>query len=150
MLSNSKQFLNQSAELVDEINCTSYKQKYLNALNIISKYQSHIKELKKQIDSNEELIRNLENSQPVSDQVKSLEQQVDKLNDQKNKLKLTMDRLKLQLEQKKTQLALLQEKKAENELELKKEKKQLLESFITLRNENKNLVLMFQQQQQNL
>ena len=33
-----------------------------------------------------------------------------------------MDRLKLQLEQKKTQLALLQEKKAENELELKKEK----------------------------
>ena len=53
-----------------------------------------------------------------------------------------MDRLKLQLEQKKTQLALLQEKKAENELELKKEKKFLLESFIKMREENQQLLEM--------
>ena len=59
-----------------------------------------------------------------------------------------MDRLKLQLEQKKTQLALLQEKKAENELELKKEKKFLLENFIKMRDENKNLMEMYNTQMQ--
>ena len=56
-----------------------------------------------------------------------------------------MDRLKLQLEQRKTQLALLEEKKAENELELKKEKKFLLESFLKSREENKHLLEMQQQ-----
>lgn len=56
-----------------------------------------------------------------------------------------MDRLKLQLEQKKTQLALLQEKKAENELQLKKEKKSLLENFIKVREENKKIVAIYQQ-----
>jgi hypothetical protein len=60
-------------------------------------------------------------------------------------MQLTMDRLKLQLEQKKTQLALLEEKKAENELELKKEKKFLLESFLKSREENKQLIEMQQQ-----
>lgn len=55
-----------------------------------------------------------------------------------------MDRLKLQLEQKKTQLALLQEKKAEIELDLKKEKKRLLENFISVRDENKKLMNMLQ------
>lgn len=56
-----------------------------------------------------------------------------------------MDRLKLQLEQRKTQLALLEEKKAENELELKKEKKFLLESFLKSREENKQLLEIQQQ-----
>ena len=46
------------------------------------------------------------------------------------------------MEQKKTQLALLQEKKAENELELKRDKKFLLENFIKMRDENKQLLDM--------
>lgn len=56
-----------------------------------------------------------------------------------------LDRCKLQLEQMKTKLALLKEKKAENELQLKKEKKVLLENFIKIREENKRLVEMCQQ-----
>lgn len=67
------------------------------------------------------------------------------LKDEKQRMQLSMDRLKLQLEQKKTQLALLEEKKAENELELKKEKKFLLESFLKAREENKLLIEMQQQ-----
>jgi hypothetical protein len=66
--------------------------------------------------------------------------EVAQLRDQKQKMQLTMDRLKLQLEQKKTQLALLHEKKAENELDLKKEKKMLLENFIKIRDENTGLI----------
>ena len=52
------------------------------------------------------------------------------------------------MEQRKTQLALLEEKKAENELELKKEKKFLLESFLKSREENKHLLEMQQQYMQ--
>jgi uncharacterized protein (DUF3084 family) len=43
---------------------------------------------------------------------------------------LENDRLKLQLEQKKTQLALVEEKKAETELEMKKQIKFLLEHYL--------------------
>ena len=43
---------------------------------------------------------------------------------------LENDRLKLQLEQKKTQLALVEEKKAETELKMKREFKFLLEHYL--------------------
>jgi hypothetical protein len=43
-----------------------------------------------------------------------------------NELKLENDRLKLKVEQKKTQFALLEERKAENELKMKSEIKFLL------------------------
>lgn len=46
---------------------------------------------------------------------------------------LECDRLNLQLEQKKTQLALVEEKKAENELNMKKEIKALLEAYLQLK-----------------
>ena len=36
LLQGSRQFLNQSAELTDELSSTSFKQKYLNALSIIN------------------------------------------------------------------------------------------------------------------
>ena len=48
-------------------------------------------------------------------------------------LLLECDRLNLQLEQKKTQLALVEEKKAENELNMKKEIKALLEAYLQLK-----------------
>lgn len=48
-------------------------------------------------------------------------------------LLLETDRLKLQLEQKKTQLALVEEKKAENELTMKKEIRALLETYLQLK-----------------
>ena len=47
-----------------------------------------------------------------------------------DQLLLESDRLKLQLEQKKTQLALVEEKKAENELKMKREIKTLLEAYL--------------------
>ena len=58
---------------------------------------------------------------------------------EKAKTQLLLDRTLLQLEQKKTQLALLEEKKAEAELMLKREKKSLLQSFVKLQQENKYL-----------
>ena len=39
---------------------------------------------------------------------------------------------------------MLQEKKAETELELKKEKKRLLENFIKMRDENKKVMKLYQ------
>ena len=45
-------------------------------------------------------------------------------------LLLEADRLKLQLEQKKTQLALVEEKKAENELNMKREIRSLLGAYL--------------------
>jgi len=48
-------------------------------------------------------------------------------------LLLETDRLKLQLEQKKTQLALVEEKKAENELNMKKEIRTLLEAYLQVK-----------------
>ena len=51
-------------------------------------------------------------------------------------MKLENDRLKLQLEQTTTQLALVEEKKAENELEMKREIKYLLESWLQAKNLN--------------
>ena len=65
--------------------------------------------------------------------------EINKLTDQNRKNHLINDRLKLQLEQKKTQLALIQEKQAENELELKKKMKVLLENFLKVRDENRLL-----------
>lgn len=47
-------------------------------------------------------------------------------------MQLALDRTLLQLEQRKTQLALLEEKKAEAELTLKKEKKTLLHALVKL------------------
>ena len=47
-----------------------------------------------------------------------------------DQLLLESDRLKLQLEQKKTQLALVEEKKAENELNMKREIRSLLEAYL--------------------
>ena len=55
---------------------------------------------------------------------------------------MLLDRTQLQLEQRKTQLALLNEKKAENELTLKREKKTLLESFLKVREHNHQLSQM--------
>lgn len=49
-------------------------------------------------------------------------------------LLLESDRLKLQLEQKKTQLALVEEKKAENELKMKQQIRSLLEAYLSLKN----------------
>lgn len=60
-------------------------------------------------------------------------QMVLQLRDENANLTLLLDRTRLQLEQKKTQLALLNEKRAENELTLKREKKTLLESFLKVR-----------------
>ena len=48
-------------------------------------------------------------------------------------LLLEADRLKLQLEQKKTQLALVEEKKAENELNMKREIRSLLEAYLQVK-----------------
>jgi len=45
-----------------------------------------------------------------------------------------MDRNTLQLEQTATELALVEEKKAENELEMKREIKYLLESWLQAKN----------------
>ena len=47
-----------------------------------------------------------------------------------NRLRLENDRLNLQVEQKKTQLALVEEKRAGNELKMKLEIKYLLEQWI--------------------
>jgi hypothetical protein len=63
---------------------------------------------------------------------------------------LELDRTKLQLEKKKTQLALLEEKKTESELKLKKEKKKILEAVISLQQENqslKNIIYQLQGEQ---
>ena len=57
------------------------------------------------------------------------------MRDQFEELLLETDRLKLQLEQKKTQLALVEEKKAENELNMKREIKALLEAYLKLKSE---------------
>ena len=92
-------------------------------------------------------IQNLE-SQGSNIVDSNYQSEVIELREQKIKLQLSMDRLKLQLEQKKTQLALLHEKKAESELELKREKKMLLENFINLRNENKQLLEIINQNMQ--
>lgn len=54
-------------------------------------------------------------------------------------LSLEVDRLQLQLEQTKTSLALIEEKKAETELEMKKEIKYLLESWLSAKNKQQNL-----------
>lgn len=126
----------------------NFREKYLNALNLINQYQEQIKELKQHIN---ELQCALEQTQGDSQnggiqdyqRIVELEKQVNKYKDQKQKTKLSMDRLKLQLEQKKTQLALLHEKRAENELTLKKEKKALLENFIKVREENKRLAAAY-------
>lgn len=79
-------------------------------------------------------------------------EEINKLTDQNRQTQLINDRLKLQLEQKKTQLALIQEKQAENELELKKKMKFLLENFLRVRDENRQLVENIQKgvQQQEL
>lgn len=61
---------------------------------------------------------------------------------------MLLDRTQLQLEQRKTQLALLNEKKAENELTLKREKKTLLESFLKVREHNHQLSQMMHQSPQ--
>ena len=53
--------------------------------------------------------------------------------EQLDNLLLECDRLNLQLEQKKTQLALVEERKAENELMMKKEIKSLLEAYLSLK-----------------
>ena len=53
------------------------------------------------------------------------------LKDELESLYLEVDRLRLQLEQKKTQLALTQEKKAENELRMKKQIKDLLQACLS-------------------
>lgn len=60
---------------------------------------------------------------------------------------LENDRLKLQLEQKKTQLALVEEKKAETELEMKKQIKFLLEHYLRAKemHDTSNLPLAFAQ-----
>ena len=60
------------------------------------------------------------------------------------KLQLQVDRLQLQLEQARTQLALVQEQKAETELQLKKEKKSLLEAFLSARDQNRVLIQLYQ------
>lgn len=63
---------------------------------------------------------------------------------------MELDRTKLQLEKKKTQLALLEEKKTESELKLKKEKKKILEAVISLQQENqslKNIIYQLQGEQ---
>ena len=52
------------------------------------------------------------------------------MREQFEELLLETDRLKLQLEQKKTQLALVEEKKAENELNMKREIRALLEAYL--------------------
>ena len=52
------------------------------------------------------------------------------LKEELDQLLLESDRLKLQLEQKKTQLALVEEKKAENELNMKREIRSLLEAYL--------------------
>ena len=54
--------------------------------------------------------------------------------EQFEELLLETDRLKLQLEQKKTQLALVEEKKAENELNMKREIRALLEAYLQVKN----------------
>lgn len=38
-----RDLLNQSAELIDEISTSQFKQKYINALNLINQYQAQIK-----------------------------------------------------------------------------------------------------------
>ena len=55
------------------------------------------------------------------------------LKEELDSLLLESDRLKLQLEQKKTQLALMEEKKAENELQMKREIKSLLEAYLQVK-----------------
>lgn len=53
--------------------------------------------------------------------------EIKSLREEKEKYKLECDRLRLQMEQTSSQLALVEEKKAENELEMKREIKYLLE-----------------------
>eukprot|EP00347_Sterkiella_histriomuscorum_P020750 403336615 len=64
--------------------------------------------------------------------------EIKSLREEKDKWRLEFDRTKLLLEQTSTQLALVEEKKAENELEMKKEIKYLLESWLQQKNSNSN------------
>lgn len=115
------------------LNATDYKGKYLNSLKIIQRLQVQLSEQTTMQRRLQEKIECLKKTRPQADEVA-------KLQDEKQKLQLDLERAKLQLEQKKTQLALLNEKKAENELTLKREKKTLLESFLKVRNKNHQLV----------
>lgn len=62
--------------------------------------------------------------------------EIKNLREEKDKFRLDNDRLRLKLEQTSTQLALVEEKKAENELEMKREIKYLLESWLQAKNQN--------------
>lgn len=62
--------------------------------------------------------------------------EIKNLREERDRIKLDNDRIVLQLEQTATQLALVEEKKAENELEMKREIKYLLESWLQAKNQN--------------
>lgn len=68
VLAGSRQFLNQSAELTDELGASSqFKQKYLNALSIINQYQAHIAQLKTIIAEHQDLIQQMENNEAAQE-----------------------------------------------------------------------------------
>lgn len=60
--------------------------------------------------------------------------EIKSLREEREKLRLECDRLRLHLEQTATQLALVEELKAENELDMKREIKYLLEQWIQAKN----------------
>ena len=113
-----------------------YKRMYQNALNLVKKQQAQLSLLLLKLRQQEEL-----NERYVgqSDHFQKQSRLIQQIKMEKAKTQLLLDRTLLQLEQKKTQLALLEEKKAEAELMLKREKKSLLQSFVKLQQENKYL-----------
>ena len=60
--------------------------------------------------------------------------EIKSLREEKDRMHLESDRLRLQLEQTATQLALIEEQKAENELNMKREIKYLLQQWIEAKN----------------
>ena len=141
-------FLNSSAGLIEDQ--FQFKQKYMNSLQIIKQFQAQAQQLSADLEACQEVIATQDQAIQVmqqNDQTPQLQEEVAMLRDNTQKMQLQIDRYKLQLEQKKTQLALLQEKKAETELELKLEKKCLLENFLKIREENKHLSELFNEVQ---